>query len=306
MHLISPLVPSLKHKKRLNKDVFYKMDCFQPSASFKIRGIGLLCQQLAESGYLKFIIASGGNAGLAVAYSAKTLGTEAVVVVPESTKNSMREKIIEFGAKLIVKGKTWNEAHEFALELVNQDKNAFYIHPFDHPVIWEGHATIIEELADEIEEPDAIVLSVGGGGLFCGVMRGLEKVGWNNTKIICAETFGTASLAKSMEIGKHLSLDSIDSVATSLGAKKIADQAWIYSQNERVISYQCSDKDAVKACFDFLDEQRILVEPACGAALSILSDNKSIFSEYQHVVIIVCGGSGTNLEDLLFMKKILE
>jgi L-serine/L-threonine ammonia-lyase len=306
MHLFTPLIQSSKYSKLLNKNIYYKMDCRQPSGSFKIRGIGLLCQKLVEDGFSKFVIASGGNAGLAVAYSAKMLGIEAVVVVPESTKESMRKKIIDFGARLIVKGKVWNEAHEFASELVSQDEKAFYVHPFDHPVIWEGHATIIEELAQEMEEPDAIILSVGGGGLFCGVMEGLEKVGWNHSKVICVETFGAASLAKSMEMGEQVILESIDSVATSLGAKKIADQAWVYSQNERVISHQCSDQDAINACFDFLDDQGVLVEPACGAALSVLPMSEFLLYDCRNVVIIVCGGSGTSLEDLIEMKKLFE
>ena len=272
------------------------MEALQPSASFKLRGVGLLCQNLAEKGARKFVIASGGNAGLAVAYSAAALGLHSHVIVPESSSEAMKLKIKELGAELTVKGKSWAEAHEFAL-LISEDKDCAYVHPFDHPLLWEGHSTIIEELTEKIEAPDFIVLSVGGGGLFCGIMQGLEKVGWNNTKVICAETKGAASLSKSLSAGHQITLDSIDSIAGSLGAKRIADKAWELAQSEKVISYVCSDAEAVHASRDFLDEYRIVTEAACGAALSVL--NSELIADAKSVVFIVCGGAAMSAETLL-------
>lgn len=291
----TPLYKSFKYSTK-NRNVFYKMEAFQPSGSFKLRGIGLLCSSLSEKGIKKFVIASGGNAGMAVAYCGLKLGIETFVVVPESTPFSMQQKIIDLGANLEVKGSTWNDAHEYALELTQQE-NSFYIHPYDHPLLWEGHSVIVKDLVDNLDsEPDCIILSVGGGGLFCGIMEGLDKVGWNICKVICSETYGTSSLATSLTEGKHISLDKIDGIATSLGAKKIADKAWQYAQNERVISFLCDDRDALEACNNFLDEYRVMTEPACGAALAALAN--PLTAHYKNVVVIVCGGAVMNLETM--------
>lgn len=299
LHISTPLYRSFLHSNS-SRSIYYKMESAQPSGSFKLRGIGLLCSKMAEQGIKKFVIASGGNAGLAVAYSGYRLGIETTVLVPESTSETMRKKIREMGANLEIKGKNWNEAHEYALKL-SEEKDCFYVHPYDHPLLWEGHASMVEELAAEIPEPEFIVLSVGGGGLFCGLMLGLEKVGWNETKVICAETFGAASMAASLKQGKLITLDSINSIATSLGAKRIAEKAWEFAQERRVTSFLCSDNDALLACRNFLDEYRVLTEPACGASLAAL--NSPELQNAKSVVFIVCGGASMSLEDMLNWEK---
>lgn len=298
LHIKTPLYRSFRYSNE-HRTIYYKMEALQPSASFKLRGVGLLCSSLAATGVEKFIIASGGNAGLAVAYSASNLGRDSHVIVPESSSEEMKLKIKEMGAKLTVHGKSWAESHEFALSLANEQGCA-YVHPFDHPLLWEGHSSLVEELSEAIEAPDYIVLSVGGGGLFCGVMQGLKKVGWNKTKVICAETEGAATLSKSLIAGHQVNLSSIDTIAGSLGAKRIADRAWELAQSEKVLSYVCTDEDSLLACRNFLDEYRIVSEPACGAALSAI--NSPLIAEAKSVVFIVCGGAAMSAETLLNLR----
>jgi L-serine/L-threonine ammonia-lyase len=103
----------------------------------------------------------------------------------------MRETIQQENAAVIEHGESWDDSHAYASELAGQDGTA-YIHPFDDPRIWNGHASIIEEIAHDGLKPDAIVLSVGGGGLLCGVLEGLHRVGWTGIPVIAAETEGAA------------------------------------------------------------------------------------------------------------------
>lgn len=298
MHHFTPLFQSFEWSKRLEKEVYYKMDCFQPSGSFKLRGIGRLCQYKVSEGTRKFVIASGGNAGLAVAYAGREMGVPVTVVVPESTKENMRQRIRTLGAKLKVVGKNWNAAHEYTLGLAEAE-DTYYVHPFDHPQLWAGHASLVHELREEMSEaPNLILLSVGGGGLFCGVMQGLEEVGWQDTQVLCMETEGAASFAKSLAAGEQITLDSIDSIATSLGARRIADQAWAYAQQKNVHAAMVEDADCLQAMRLLLEEYKVLVEPACGAALAGLYKEHPIVQQAQRIVVIVCGGSGASLKDL--------
>lgn len=296
MHYNSALNHSFKWSKALDKEVYYKMDCQQPSGSFKIRGIGLLCQEKAAEGITHFVIASGGNAGLAVAYSGFKLKIPVTVVVPESTKEAMRERLRLFGVTLLVHGESWQEAHEYTVQLAEQP-NTYYVHPFDHPTLWRGHAILIEEAAQAMPEPDLVIVAVGGGGLFCGIMEGLEKVGWNNTKVLCAETEGAASLYQSLRAGKIISLDRIETIATSLGAKRICEQAWTYVQSPRVAAALVNDAQVVAACRAFADEYHALVEPACGAALAMLGEAHPFLEAAKRVLVVVCGGSGFGLDN---------
>ena len=299
MFVETPLFYSFRQSKMLKKEIYFKMECFQPTASFKIRGISKLCKNLKGEGIKQFICASGGNAGLAAAYCGNSLGIHTLVIVPETTPENMRKKITEYGAELIVHGKVWNEANELANELTSKNEKAFYIHPFDHPLLWEGHSTIIDEIAEQSDEPDAIVLAVGGGGLFCGVMEGLNRNGWNKTKVICAETEGAASFAKSVKAGEHITLDKIESIASSLGARKISDKAWSYALDPGIIPFVCDDNSAVQSCKLFFDEFRFLTEPACGAALSFVYNSNQLIDNFQKIVVIACGGSNFTMDKII-------
>jgi L-serine/L-threonine ammonia-lyase len=216
------------------------------------------------------------------------------VVVPKTTPNWMREIIQRENATVIEHGESWDDSHAYATELSGQDGTA-YIHPFDDPRIWSGHASIIEEVAHDGLKPDAIVLSVGGGGLLCGVLEGLHRVGWTGIPVIAAETEGAASFAATVEAGRLITLDKITSVATTLGARTVASEALAWTHRHIVLPWTVSDRAAVDACIRFVDDHRILVEPACGAALSAIYNKASLLAGLKRVMVIVCGGAGVSL-----------
>ncbi|MFN2270912.1 MAG: pyridoxal-phosphate dependent enzyme, partial [Anaerolineae bacterium] len=268
LHIRTPLVESFPLSKRTGRRVLLKMENLQPAGSFKIRGIGLLCQQGKQDGVSHFVSSSGGNAGYAAAYAGRRLGVQTTVFVPETTPPDARRKIASQGAEVKVAGSVWDEADGEARTLAEK-VNGLYISPFDHPLIWGGHATIVDELAGETDKPDEIILSVGGGGLLCGVVEGLRRNGWQDVPILAVETEGTASLAASLEQGRLVTLDKITGVATSLGAKTVAREAFERARRHPVQSIVVTDAEAIDACLQFADEHRCLVEPACGASLAL-------------------------------------
>jgi L-serine/L-threonine ammonia-lyase len=143
------------------------------------------------------VSSSGGNAGFAAAFAGRKLGVRTTVFVPTTTHAETIAKIEGNGAEVIVRGNVWDETHEHAVQF-SDSVRGLYISPFDHPLIWEGYRSIVDEIALEIPKPDAFVLSVGGGGLLCGLVRGLQKNRWEDVPIFAVETEGTASLAASM------------------------------------------------------------------------------------------------------------
>ncbi|MFC1730723.1 pyridoxal-phosphate dependent enzyme [candidate division KSB1 bacterium] len=298
LYIQTPCFESTPLSNRINKPVLLKMECFQPAGSFKIRGIGLLCKEFKENGVDHFISSSGGNAGYSVAYAGKRLEAKVTVIVPETTPKDVCERINQEGAEVIVQGEVWDESHKYALKLAN-DLGAAYIHPFDHPTIWKGHSTIVDEMVQQCQRPpDAIILSVGGGGLLCGVVEGLQRNNWNEVQIIAVETDGTDSLSSSVKTGRLVTLDRIDSIATTLAAKQVAAQAFEYSQSYPITTYTVSDQEAVNACKMFSYDHRVLVEPACGASLSVVYNNSELINSLKTVIVIVCGGIGVSLEKL--------
>ncbi|MGD2126680.1 MAG: pyridoxal-phosphate dependent enzyme, partial [Desulfobacteraceae bacterium] len=278
----------------LGARVLLKMEAFQPVGSFKIRGIGHACQVHCEAGATRLIASSGGNAGYAVAYAGRRLDVEVTVYVPASTPIYMREIIRREGATVVEHGESWDDAHAHASETARQE-SAAYVPPFDDPLIWSGHATMIEEVADNGPRPDAVVLAVGGGGLLCGVLEGLHRVGWTDIPVIAVETEGAASFAASLKADRLMTLDRITSIATTLGARTVASQALYWKRRHPIIPWVVSDLDAVRACLHFADDHRLLVEPACGAALSAVYNRAKPLTGKNPVLVIVCGGAGVSL-----------
>lgn len=299
LHVQTPCLDSMAISNTIGKSVLLKMECFQPTGSFKIRGIGLLCEESVRSGKSHFISSSGGNAGYAVAYAGRKLGAKVTVIVPETTPWEVCQQIKLEGAEVRVHGAVWDESHNCALKL-SQKLGAAYIPPFDHPIIWRGHSTIVDEIVQQCRQrPDAIVLSVGGGGLLCGVVEGLSRNNWQDVPIIGVETEGAASLSASVTKGRLVTLDRINTIATSLGAKQVADQAFKYAQTHPIVPFTVSDASAIDACQKFLYDHRVLVEPACGAALSVVYNDAQVVKSALSIMVIVCGGIGVSAQRIV-------
>jgi L-serine/L-threonine ammonia-lyase len=286
LHIETPLLES-GAMSRPGQSVWLKMDALQPPGSFKIRGIGFACEQYARRGARRFISSSGGNAGIAAAYAGRRLAVPVLVVVPETASAHAKELIRREGAEVIVHGASFQEANALAQSMLT-DTDAF-IHPFDDPLLWQGHASMIDEVARAGLVPDAVVLSVGGGGLLCGVIEGLRRNGLAQVPVIAVETEGADSLARAMAAGERVELPAITSIATSLGARKVSAQAFEWTRAHPVRSVVVPDSAAVAACIRFMDDHRLVVEPACGASLAVAGDRAAL-AQFRTVLVIVCGG----------------
>jgi L-serine/L-threonine ammonia-lyase len=292
----TPCIESRYLSAAAERQIFVKLEALQPAGSFKIRGIGLLCEEHAARGARRFISSSGGNAGLAVAYAGRMLKVPVVVVVPESTPPRAKEMIRKEQAEVITHGASWQEAHELALSIAT-DQDAF-VHPFDHPRMWSGHATVIDEVVQAGIQPQAVITAVGGGGLLCGIVEGLQRNNLSHVPVIAVETEGAHSLHQSIQAGERIELAAITSIATSLGAKKVAEQAFAYTKEHDIRSVVVSDAQAVRACLRFMDDHRIVVEPACGAALAVAYERLPVLDSFRSVLVIGCGGVTTTPRQL--------
>ena len=162
----------------------------------------------------------------------------------------------------------------------------------------------MDELAEAGVRPGALVASVGGGGLICGLYEGLARHGWDDVPLITAETDGACCFARAVGAGRPVRLDAITSVATSLGALQVSDTALARAQaHGATLPMVVSDAEAVRACVALLDDHRLLVEPACGAALALLYSERqraavaaAVAARDGPLVVVVCGGSGVDWE----------
>lgn len=309
--------------------VFFKFELEQPSGSFKLRGIGHLVHQSVldakangESN-IHVVASSGGNAGLAAAYSAKFFNVECTVIVPSVTMPHVIDELRSLGAKVIIHGETINEASQCAKDLIHvfdKSVHAIYCHPFDNQLIWEGHSVIIDEVFEQLSPEEArnikgVVCSVGGGGLYNGIMNGLKK---NNSNADCllVETKQAPTMSASVKAGTVIHLDSVKSIATSLACSYVPQEAldnFLHCTSNKSHICAIDDLEAVKGCLDFYNDFGKCIEPACGAAVSAvygqlnyLKDSIPQLTKDDIIVVIVCGGSCTNQQTLHQYRKALR
>jgi len=293
----------------------------QPCGSFKLRGIGATVADAAARGASTIVSSSGGNAGLAAAYAARALGLACTVVLPNSTPASVADRLRNYGAEAIFKGDHWDQANAHAEALVaarvaeEGAGAATLVHPFEGEATWDGHATLVDEVVAAPElggaPPAGVVTVVGGGGLLLGVLRGLRRqagdpataspadvANWGAVPVVACETRGADSLAQSVAAGTLVTLPGIASVAKSLGAATVSPAAFAAASAPLSPVRPCvvTDAEAVAACLRFADEHRVLVEPACGAALAAVYDGHDAVREVvaeggAPLVVQVCGGA---------------
>lgn len=225
----------------------------------------------------------------------------------------MIAKIRVAGATEVIQiGVNWAEADRYLREeILAKDSNGVYVPPFDDSRIWEGNSTMVEEMAQQLggERPDAVVCSVGGGGLLRGVGWGLDSLAtksdphWKDVTVIAVETHGADSLSQSLIQKEHITLPAITSIATSLGAPRVAEEVYLDAQRRNVRSVVLSDAEAAMGCWRFADDERMIVEAACGASVALCYDGrlKNLIPELtkeSKVVIVVCGGVNVTLDVL--------
>jgi L-serine/L-threonine ammonia-lyase len=297
LHIETPLIKSRALSLKTARTVLLKLEGLQPSGSFKLRGVGFACEEHKRRGARRFVTASGGNAGYAVAYAGRELGIAVTVVVPQTTSERAKALIRGEEADVVVHGASFAESNGYALSILG-DGDA-YLPAFDDPLLWEGHATVVDEIARQTERPDLLVCSVGGGGLLAGVVEGLRRVGWSDIPVLAVETEGAASYDEALRAGAPVALPKIQSVATSLGANKVAERIVTLAREHPIRNCLVTDAEAVQGSVTLLEEHRLLTEPACGASVAALARVPEHFPNAQRIVVIACGGVGTTSQQLL-------
>lgn len=327
--------PSIKTSLTLANKVLKGLPCRillknekeQPSGSFKLRGIGNLVRESIEKAKaqkkanVEVFTSSGGNAGLAAAYSAKAYNVKCTVVLPELVKPSIVELLKSYNSKVIVYGEHWGQADAYLREEIigKVDKSVYpvYCHPFDDPLIWQGHGNMIDEIEEELSSEDlkyvkGVVCSVGGGGLYNGIVDGLERSKYlKDVPILAMEASGAPSFAESIKQNKLITLEKVKTLATSLGAPYVSSKSLENYHSHKTFSHVIDDKDSVKGTLDYYDNFSEIVEPACGAAVASIFKNIDALNKFGElkeddiVIIIVCGGLVTKESDLQDYRELL-
>lgn len=272
-------------------EIYLKLELFQRTGSFKARGaITTLLHQDKTTLEKGIVAASAGNHAIAVSYAAKVFGTNATVIMPKAANKIKMQRAKDFGAELILV-----DSMKIALEKmceIAQEQQRFPIHPFEGPLIALGTGTIGLEITEQIEDFDAVIIPVGGGGL-CGGIAAVVKQISPKCLIYGVEPFGANAMFRSFEKGEAVVLDKVDTIAESLATPYVTPYTYGLSRKfmDEIICVE--DAMMVEAMKLFFYEMKLAVEPAAASGLAALMYALPKELKNKRVVLIL---SGTNID----------
>jgi len=285
----TPVLHSNYFSGKLNCEIFFKCENLQYTNSFKLRGAFNKISSIPDKKNKIIIASSGGNHGLGVTYAANHFGMKTIIVVPEFVPQFRIEMIKALGAEVIIHGKTMDDMNNKVAEFT-QDSKYIYVHPFDDAEVIAGQATVAYELLEECPDIDVIVVSIGGGGLISGIAQ-YAKAFNPNIIIYGTQTFGADAMSQSLQAGKIVTIPGITSIATSLGATKVAERTFAIVQQNVKNVVAVTDAEAIRDLKDILAHEKLLVEPASSCNLSAIISGQLENLHGKNVAVILCGGN---------------
>lgn len=278
--------------------VFFKPENMQCTGAYKVRGayykISMLSEEERKQG---LIAASAGNHAQGVAYAAHKFQTKAIIVMPTTTPLIKVERTKSYGAEVILKGDTYDEACAYAKELAEEEGYTF-VHPFDDLTVATGQGTIAMEIIQELPLVDYILVPVGGGGLAAGIST-LAKLLNPHIKVIGVEPSGAACLKASLAKGEVTSLPSLNTIADGVAVQKPGEKIFPYLQEnlDRIITIE--DDELIVAFLDMVENHKMIVE---NSGLLTVAALRHLDFKNKKVVSVLSGGN----MDVITMSSVVQ
>jgi threonine dehydratase len=243
-----------------------------------------LSQQQLDSG---IYAASTGNHGAAVAYASQILKVPCIVYVPEKSSEAKLTNMMSFGAEIRVHGVDCMEGEIKAREVASKT-GGVYVSPYNDAEIVYGQGTISEEIQSQCDGLDAIIVSVGGGGLISGVGGYLKSI-WPNIEVIAASPENHAVMIKSLEKGEIVKINPKPTISDgTAGGVEERSITFDYCQNFVDHTILLTEKEIEEGLIHVLEKERVLVEGAAGTSVAALIKMQDQLKG-KKVGIILCG-----------------
>jgi threonine dehydratase len=270
-------------------ELFLKPENLQITGSFKVRGSAYKIAMLSDEEKQKGVIAcSAGNHAQGVALAATKNGIKSLICLPDTAPISKVEATKGFGAEVCLVEGCYDDAYQKALELKEKEGYTF-VHPFDDENVIAGQGTIALEVLTELDDIDAIVVPVGGGGLISGIAYTAKKIR-PSVKVYGVQVTGAPSMYNSLKNGKIKSLKSVSTIADGIAVKKPGDNTYEYVKKYVDEIALVSDDEVSSAILALMEKQKMIAEGAGAAAVAAVMFNKFDFNG-KRVVAIVSGGN---------------
>ncbi len=282
--------------------IFLKLETFQNTGSFKVRGAANKILKLCETDPAKaqhFVAASAGNHAQAVAFVAGRLGVKSTIVMPEGTPLVKSSATADYGAEVVLHGTVYDEAYARAIEVLEQTPGASYVHAYADEDIIAGQGTAGLEIHEQLLEngiqphdPLQVIVPIGGGGLMSGVGLALKHLR-PGVKLYGVVTEVADAMARSLEAGEIVKPRPAASrtLAEGLAVKSVHPLTFgiIRSLCEKIAVVD--DDDVARAIFTLMERGKLVAEGAGAAGVAALLSRRLKLDPNVPLVILLCGGN---------------
>ncbi|HUL73154.1 MAG TPA: threonine ammonia-lyase [Vicinamibacterales bacterium] len=292
----TPLLTSRMLSEATGFDVRLKAELFQRTGSYKIRGPLNKFTFLSEEEKRRGVIcSSAGNHAQGVALAARIHGIHAVVCMAANATPSKVQATRAYGAEVVLHGTIWDEANERAKELV-RERGYTYIHPFDDEQLIMGQGTVGLEIVRDWPDVDVVVVPIGGGGLISGISMAVKSAN-PRARIVGVESSGGPAMKRSVEAGRLVTLDRVDTIIDGLRVKRVGEKTFeiVRQYVDEVVALP--DEQIFDAVVWTMHHAKLVPEGAAAAPVAALLHGLVKAPAGSKVVAVLSGGN-VNLDQL--------
>ena len=270
-------------------ELYLKPENLQITGSFKVRGSAYKIAMLTDEEKKKGVIAcSAGNHAQGVALAATKNGIKSLICLPDSAPISKVEATKGYGAEVCLVEGCYDDAYAKALELRDSEGYTF-VHPFDDENVIAGQGTIALEILNDLDNIDAIVVPIGGGGLISGIAYTVKQIR-PSVKVYGVQAAGAPSMYNSVKDGEIECLSSVSTIADGIAVKKPGENTFRYVSEYVDEVALVTDDEVSSAILALIEKQKMIAEGAGATAVAAVMFDK-FHLKGKRVVAVVSGGN---------------
>lgn len=287
--LNTPLIKSSTFSAMTGSEVWVKQENLQKTGSYKIRGAYNKIAHLARDELKRGVVAaSSGNHAQGVAYAAKLLKTQATIFMPRTTPLPKMQATRSYGARVVLEGDVYDEAHEAARRYCDETRKVF-VHPFEDPLVMAGQGTIGLEILEALPDFDVLLCPIGGGGLVSGIATAI-KATRPHARVIGVQPEGSNAMYLSRKKRKLVALDHVSTIADGVSVKRAGENTFSIVRElvDEVVTVP--DGEIARAMILYLERAKMVVEAAGAVSLAALTSGR-VKVKGKRSVVLASGGN---------------
>lgn len=296
----TPIKRSTTLSRLTQSDFHLKLENFQRTGSFKVRGALNKIHNLSDDERARGVVAaSAGNHAQGVAYAATAAGVESHVFMPAGAAHAKVVATKGYGANIHLHGSDYQDAFD-AADAFCQERGSVFVHAFDDPFIMAGQGTLGLEVMEELPDLDVLLVPIGGGGLIGGVATAVKALK-PDVRIIGVQAEGASTVAPSLQKGKVVPLDEVRTMADGIACRKLGELTFEAIQNH-VDEVVTVDESEIAAAILFLLERTKVAVEGAGAVTLAAAMHGHADLEGKKVCAVVSGGN----IDMTLLSRIIQ